>query len=117
VRELRNTIERAVLLCTGDAILPEHLPLDRMRSPLHAAAATVPPAPPEPSPPSTPPVPPSAAMPLREQLAGIERTRMLETLAQCGGNQTQAAKMLGISRGTLIARLAAYDVPRPRKRS
>jgi two-component system, NtrC family, response regulator AtoC len=109
VRELRNTMERAVLLCNGDAILPEHLPLDRMRSSMRAATATGAPPP--------PPPPPGAAMPLRAELAGIERARMLETLAQCGGNQTQAAKLLGISRGTLIARLAAYDVPRPRKRS
>jgi two-component system, NtrC family, response regulator AtoC len=31
IRELRNVVERAVLLCTGGAILPAHLPLEKMR--------------------------------------------------------------------------------------
>ena len=29
------------------------------------------------------------------------------------GNQTKAARMLGISRGTLVGRLEKYDLPRP----
>ena len=36
-------------------------------------------------------------------------------LAECGGNQSRAAKQLGIARSTLIARLEAWNVPRPRK--
>jgi len=36
-------------------------------------------------------------------------------LDACGGNQTRAAKMLGISRRTLVQRLDAYGVPRPKK--
>ena len=31
IRELRNTMERALLLATGDAITPEELPLEKMR--------------------------------------------------------------------------------------
>src|SRR5262249_52915104 len=45
-----------------------------------------------------------------------ERERILQVLAQCGGNQSQAAKQLGMSRNTLLARLDRYGVPRPRKR-
>jgi transcriptional regulator of acetoin/glycerol metabolism len=44
-----------------------------------------------------------------------ERERILRVLAEHGGNQTQAAKALGIARSTLIARLESYGVPRPRK--
>jgi DNA-binding NtrC family response regulator len=51
--------------------------------------------------------------------AGVEdpeRQRIIEALEECAGNQTYAARMLGISRRTLINRLEKYDVPRPRKR-
>jgi two-component system response regulator AtoC len=34
-----------------------------------------------------------------------------------GGNQTQAAELLGISRRTLVTRLGTFDLPRPRRRS
>jgi len=52
---------------------------------------------------------------LGDQIDALERQRILETLEQCGGNQTRAAKLLGISRGKLIARLDSYGIARPRK--
>lgn len=52
---------------------------------------------------------------LDDAVADAERTRILEALRGCDGNQTRAAKMLGISRGTLISRLERYAMPRPRK--
>jgi transcriptional regulator with GAF, ATPase, and Fis domain len=42
-----------------------------------------------------------------------ERGRIVSTLRRCGGNQTRAALLLGISRGTLIARLKRYGIARP----
>jgi DNA-binding NtrC family response regulator len=42
-----------------------------------------------------------------------ERQQIRETLAQCGGNQTRAAKRLGMSRNTLIARIEKYGLARP----
>jgi DNA-binding NtrC family response regulator len=53
---------------------------------------------------------------LRTEIEAVEREKIIEALARCAGNQTQAAQRLGISRRTLVARLSEYDIPRPRKR-
>lgn len=101
VRELRNVIERALLLCEGDAIGAAHLSLEgagRARNVIPESIPTATTAPP------TPPPPPAS-----------EQARILAALARCGGNQSRAAKMLGISRKVLMARLDAYGVARPRK--
>ena len=45
-----------------------------------------------------------------------ERGRIVAALQHCAGNQTHAARLLGISRGTLVSRLTEYGLPRPRKR-
>jgi two-component system, NtrC family, response regulator AtoC len=107
VRELRNAIERAVALCPGDTILPEHLPpaLFKATEARRSAAASL----------GRPPAE-NGAVGLSREIETLEKRRILDTLASCAGNQTQAARRLGISRGTLIARLAAFGVPRPRKR-
>ena len=52
---------------------------------------------------------------LADTLADVERTKILDAMEKCGGNQTRAAKLLGISRNTLLARLDSYGLPRPRK--
>ncbi len=46
-----------------------------------------------------------------------ERRRVVGALEACSGNQTRAAEMLGISRRTLINRIEAFGIPRPRKPS
>jgi DNA-binding NtrC family response regulator len=45
-----------------------------------------------------------------------ERVQLIATLDACAGNQTRAAKMLGISRRQLIARIEFWQLPRPKKR-
>ncbi|HET6984237.1 MAG TPA: sigma 54-interacting transcriptional regulator, partial [Myxococcaceae bacterium] len=87
VRELRNAIERAFVLCTTGVITPELLPAEKPHTTLYAQA----------------PKPPG------------ERERIEEALLRCGGNQTRAAKELGISRRTLVSRLGKYGLPRPRR--
>jgi len=57
-------------------------------------------------------VPPAG---MRAELDALERRRILDALARCAGNQTKAAKMLGMSRRTLLHRLDSYGVARPRK--
>jgi transcriptional regulator of acetoin/glycerol metabolism len=64
--------------------------------------------------------PTPAAAPLLAALSpehAAERDRIVAALAECQGNQTQAAKKLGMSRGTLLMRIDAYRIERPRKRS
>jgi DNA-binding NtrC family response regulator len=43
-----------------------------------------------------------------------EKQRIVAALEACGGNQTRAATALGISRGTLLARIKQYGIKRPR---
>jgi DNA-binding NtrC family response regulator len=98
VRELRNVIDRAVALCDGDALLPESLPRNLLREPEDR------------SPSSTP------MELLKSEMSMLERQRIIDVLEQCGGNQTKAAATLGMSRRTLVSRLDAYNLPRPRKK-
>jgi two-component system, NtrC family, response regulator AtoC len=105
IRELRNTIERAILLSAGGPVRPSHLALERPR---RDSSVTMP----------FPRMTTEAAKSVQSlptAVADLERERILETLNACGGNQTRAARALGISRNTLLARLDAYGVSRPRK--
>jgi two-component system, NtrC family, response regulator AtoC len=118
VRELRNVVERAAVLCPGDIIRPEHLQPALIRAAESQAAAVVPPAP---APAAPPPAAPkdtaaSTTADLAGELRAVERARIVEALERCAGSQSQAARMLGISRGTLISRIIEYGLPRPRKR-
>jgi two-component system, NtrC family, response regulator AtoC len=132
IRELRNVIERAVLLASDGIITEEQLPIEKMlggriatapvaypvggvmRDP-YAAAATPPAL-------GAYPVLPHALQgapqptSLRDEIDDVERRRILAALESCAGNQTRAARMLGISRSTLSARLEQFGLPRPRKR-
>ncbi|XXY45786.1 sigma 54-interacting transcriptional regulator [Sorangium sp. So ce269] len=134
IRELRNVIERAVVLSGGDTLLPEHLLLDDAAAPPQETSAALAAAPPAASPAAPPAASPAAAPPqaadedaggarsspnagdLRSELDAIERRRIVDALEQCAGNQTQAAALLGMPRRTFVARLDAYGIPRPRKR-
>ncbi len=103
IRELRNVIERAVLLC-GPEVTAEHLPLEVVEAP--SLAMLRPPGAPS-SPRSTAGLPPQAES---------ERERIVRLLGETGGNQTHVARTLGIARSTLISKLQQYQIPRPRPR-
>jgi two-component system response regulator AtoC len=119
VRELRNVIERAALVATG-VITPSDLALSSAGGSWTQVmrAAAVPSAPETGSLPRIAPASeggPVSKNALRDEIAETERRRILDALEECGGNQSRAAKMLGISRRTLINRLDDYGVARPRK--
>jgi DNA-binding NtrC family response regulator len=108
VRELRNAVERAVLLAEGGVIGAGQLPF---RAPASSAPVAAPAAPA-----AAPAVLEPATGPLSDELATIERQRILAAIDQCGGNQTRAAELLGMPRRTLIKRLDQYGIQRPRKK-
>ena len=105
VRELRNMMERAVLLTSGDVITLESFPSEMMSGAVLAIRMS----------PIGEKTLPSARRRSPPQ-SGNERDRIVAALEACDGNQTQAAKMLGVSRRTLVTRLGEYELPRPRKR-
>ena len=107
VRELKNVVERAVILCVERKIMPDHLPAELVRAATPEQRSAPPPA--------APNRPDSGSF--HADLKAFERERLLEALDRCGGNQTRAAELLGISRRTLVSRLSEFGLPRPRKRA
>jgi DNA-binding NtrC family response regulator len=89
VRQLRNAIERAVVLCEGPLIEEAHLP--------ERVVAEADPA-------------PSPQGPLEQKLTGLEQKTIEATLHECGGNQSEAARRLGISRRSLIYRMKKLGI-------
>src|SRR4029450_11435018 len=89
VRELRNAVERAAGMCTAGTILPEHLP-PSLRAAVLAEARQ--------ASSSAPPAVAAQHQPqnLQAEMKSLERTRILEALERCGGNQSEAARRLGI---------------------
>jgi DNA-binding NtrC family response regulator len=54
---------------------------------------------------------------LRGQREAWEKQQILQALEKTSGNQKEAAKLLGVSRRTLINKIEAYGIARPRKRT
>ena len=82
VRELRNAMEHAFVLATGGVVGPEHLPPSIRDG--------------------------GQSLPGRSQLEVTERKSIEDALAASGGNHTHTAERLGISRRTLLHKMAKY---------
>ena len=101
VRELRNVLERAVLLKHSGVLGEKDLMLVSM--PRHAAPASSKTT-------SATLAVDASAKPV--SLDALEREHLQKALAQCSGNVTQAAKVLGISRDTLRYRMERHGLQR-----
>ncbi len=91
VRELMNAVERSVILCRGHYVADVDLPMS-----LRDAVIS------KPDTPATEGAP--ADLPLEE----VERATILKTLESAGGNKSEAARRLGITRRTLHKKLKKY---------
>ena len=87
IRELRNLMERATVLCKGPEITPSDLPAD-----LHMDVSQ-----------------PGSYL-LSENLANAEKNLLRQVLSKSEGNKTEAAKLLGISRKNLWEKLKNHNM-------
>jgi DNA-binding NtrC family response regulator len=89
VRELRHAIDRAVQAADGGAITLDHLPVEILEAPA---------------------LNPEDALARRPTLDEVERRYIVATLQFTRGNQTTAAKILGISRKALWEKRKRYGL-------
>jgi DNA-binding NtrC family response regulator len=89
VRELENAIERAVLVCKTNEIVPNDLP-ETIRE--------------EGGPPQEFTIPP------HRSLAEIEKMAILQTLQRTNWNKQEAAQILGLYRPTLYSKMKKHDI-------
>ncbi|MHB0886221.1 MAG: sigma-54-dependent transcriptional regulator [Bacillota bacterium] len=97
VRELQNAVERALVVGGGEAVGLDDLPPEVIGAPGTAQK-------------------PSGRFELPDipdeglSLEDVERELLRRALAKAGGNQTRAARLLGVSRQTLIYRMQKYGL-------
>ena len=94
IRELRNVIERAVLLARGSTIRAQDLPLT-----LSGGAAS-----------------PASLVGGQLTLADLERRHIEAVLTQTSWHQGRSAEVLGISSKTLYRKIREYGFKRPKRR-
>ncbi len=98
VRQLENVVARMVAMSGGGEIGPEAL----------AESAVTPAA--EPPGDDPPAGQTDGSLTLREQIDALERSVIARTMTAVRGNQSEAARRLGISRNTLTERLRRYGI-------
>jgi two-component system, NtrC family, response regulator AtoC len=90
VRELRNAIERAMLLSDREYLEPQDFTLTRTVSPTEFRL-------------------PAEGVNLED----VERQLLIQALERAGGNQTQAAQLLGINRDQVRYRIEKFGLSKP----
>lgn len=91
IRELRNVLEHASIVCGGPVIEPQHLPGYLL--PGHAQEKT-----------------PSEIYNLKEAVSRLEKELITAALAHSNNNRSKAIKALGISRRTFYEKLRQYNI-------
>jgi sigma-54-dependent transcriptional regulator len=86
VRELQMMVRRAIVMCDGDQLLPEHFGLRRELEPS------------------------DNTMNWRVRMEQFERGLFLDCLRKTGGNQTVAARQMGLPRRTLLYRMDRLNI-------
>jgi DNA-binding NtrC family response regulator len=86
IRELRNVMERAVVLTDGNTILPEHLPYEIQKHNTNNASSLT--------------------------LASVEKKHIEKVLIYTKGNKTKAAECLDIGLTTLYRKMEEYGIPK-----
>ncbi|WMT86185.1 sigma 54-interacting transcriptional regulator [Pelagibacterium sp. 26DY04] len=92
VRELRNTLERAAAIAPTEVLSSEIIARAMPRSPSHPPASGIDPS------------------DLADTRARAEREAIIEAIGRAGGNKSDAARLLGISRSQFYEKLKRYDL-------
>jgi two-component system response regulator HydG len=92
VRELMNAVERGVILCRGEYIAEKDFPLSISEVELSESELG------------------RESLPADLPLEEVEKVTILNTLESAGGNKSEAARRLGITRRTLHKKLKKYGV-------
>ncbi len=111
VRELENTIHRAVLIARGETIGPEAILLSGQSAMYMPNVKKAEPEQPAAKPAEAAPAPAPAAngSMVGRTVAQVEQDLIIGTLSHCLGNRTHAANILGISIRTLRNKLREYS--------
>ncbi|MBW2513271.1 MAG: sigma 54-interacting transcriptional regulator [Deltaproteobacteria bacterium] len=88
VRELKSAFEYAFVSCNGDVILPQHLPIELTKGQPGNETERV----------------------SSESLEKIKKQRLMDALRKSGGNQSKAARILGISRTSVWNQIKKFNI-------
>lgn len=89
VREIKNVLHRAVVMCSGEVLLPEHLPKRFF---------------------SEQPGPPMVSIRVGSTIKDAEKEMIVQTLAWTNNNRQRTAAILGITRRTLYNKISKYKL-------
>jgi transcriptional regulator with PAS, ATPase and Fis domain len=89
VREIKNVLHRAAVMCTGEVLLPNHLP-NRLISENHQ--------------------PPILTIPIGTTMQEVEQQMIAQTMKWANDNRQRTAAILGISRRTIYNKIGKYGL-------